>query len=127
MKAVTFGSVEELFEWLDEKREAGREAAEHHHLKVSDLTHGDHFVSPRPDYGGLIIFGEVLEHTNYPEDASSIKMSRLNGYVYGRCYSVECVEGEFGDTHITNIAAKIPAEVFERAKANGWRNLESTN
>lgn len=120
-----FNSIEEMLEYLRETRERGLEAADKHHLKVSDLKHGDYFV--RLHETGVLIFGEVLERTAYPEDTETIVSSRLNGYVYGRCYSILCPEGEFGSTHITHIQSKIPRDVFELAKSNGWLHAEPTN
>ena len=93
---------------------------------MEDLRHGDFFASPRPDFG-IVIFGKVLEHTKYPEDSESIRRGRARGYVYCMAYSPLCVEGEFGDIHITRIAVKIPSELFERARANGWRHLEASD
>jgi hypothetical protein len=126
MQIKSFDSIEELLEHIAAENERGREAAKDHPVKVSELRHGDCVVSPRPDYG-VMVFGEVLERTEYPEDAENIQMSRLNGFVFGRWYSPLCVEGEYGDTHITNIATKIPREVFERAKINGFRHIYSVD
>jgi len=120
-----FNSIEEMLEYLAQARQEGIEAAKGHHIQVSDLRHGDYFI--RVHESGVLIFGEVLEHTSYPEDSGAIKRSRCNGYVYGRCYSILCPEGELGDTHITNVQSKIPRDVFERAKANGWLHAEPTN
>lgn len=127
MRMRAFGSVEELFYELRRDQEAADEKAKTHHLGVADLKHGDCFVSPRPDFG-VVVFGEVIEHDDkYPEDNEHIRDARLRGYVYARCYSPLCVEGELGDTHITMIEAKVSREVFERAKANGWRHTEAVD
>ena len=124
MKIREFDSVEELFDEMRRDQEAADERAKTHHLGVADLKHGDCFIVPRPDIG-VVIFGEVIEHDDkYPEDNESIQESRLRGYVYARCYSPLCVEGELGDTHITRIQAKISRNDFDHAKANGWRHME---
>lgn len=120
-----FDTIEEMLEYLEEARKQGLENAKKRHLKVSDLKHGDHFV--RLHESGILIFGEVLEHTDFPEDAESIMSSRLNGYVYGRCYSILCPEGEFGTTHITMIQSKIPKDLFDLAQANGWLHTYPSN
>lgn len=124
MKVYT--SFEEMMADIQARVEAGREAAKHHHIKVEDLRHGDHFTYLHPELG-IPIFGEVVEETEYEEDELDIAMARENGYIFGKCYSVMCVEGELGDTHVTRITHKIDKAVFERAKANGWRHLDPSN
>jgi hypothetical protein len=124
MPIYEFDSVEDLFAAMEADQKAADEAAKTHHLKVEDFKHGDYFASPRPDFG-VVIFGEVWEYCEkYPEDNESIQEARQRGYLYGRCFSPICPEGEIGSTHITNVSAKVSAEVFERAKANGFRHLD---
>ncbi len=122
-----YGSTEEMLEELRKDQEKAAEAAKTHHLKVEDFGHGDFFASVRPDHN-CVVFGEVQTHSEkYPEDTPAIQESRARGYLYGYCYSVLCVEGEIGSTHITRVSAKISREVFERAKANGWRHLQPSD
>jgi hypothetical protein len=125
MAMQEFNTIEEMLEYLEEARKQGLEKAKGHHLKVSDFKHGDHFVRLHPC--GVMIFGEVLEHTDYPEDSATIKTGRISGYVYARCYSTLCPEGEFGDTHITMIQSKIPKDLFELARVNGWLHTYPSN
>jgi len=121
-----FASLEEMFADIAARVEAGKKAAENHPIKVKDLRHGDHFAYHHPVHD-IYIFGEVIETTEYPEDNESIASARANGFVYGRCYSVLCPEGEFGDTHVTYITHKIDKSMFERARANGFHHLRATN
>jgi len=108
-------------------QEVARTRARAHHIKVEDLKHGDHFICVREDLG-FVIFGEVIEHFDeYPEEAEKIAEFRARGYVFGRCYSELCPQGELGDTHLTTISVKVSRAVFERAKANGWRHLVPCN
>lgn len=113
-------SMSELLAGLHGRLAAGRKAAENHHVKMAELRHGDCFVRTSLE---AVIYGEVIEHTDFPEDADDIAQARANGYVYGRCFSVLCPEGEFGDTHLTNVGRKISKEEFEAAKASGWTSL----
>lgn len=92
-------------------------------MKISNLKHGDYFVSLRPDFG-LVIFCEVMEHTSYPEDDESIAEGRSRGYVFGKCYSIACTDGELGSTHISNISFKLSKKLFERARARGFDTPE---
>lgn len=119
MSVKTFQSSEEMFADLEARVEAGREAAKIHHIKAADLPHGSYFVYGHFEVGELI-FGEVIEVTEYPEDNESIAQGRENGYIFARCYSVLCPEGELGDTHITRISRVISKEEFEVAKEAGW-------
>jgi len=121
MTIRAFSSLDEMFAALDADQEVATEVAKTHPVKIEDLRHGDFFASPRPDHG-VVVYGEVWEHSeDYPEDNEHIQESRDGGYVYGRCYSPIVPEGEIGSTHITRVGAKITAEEFEAAKANGFR------
>lgn len=126
-KIYAYDSIEELFEALKKDTEVANEQAKTHPVKVEDLKHGEIFVSPRPDFG-IVVFGQVWEHSEeYPEDNESIRDSRARGYVFARCFSALCPEGELGSTHITMITGKVSAKVFERAKANGFRHLDPSD
>lgn len=122
----TFDSTDDLFDFLEASNKHNQEAMKDHPIKVEDLRHGDFVVSLRPDQG-VVIFGEVVETTKYEEDNEGIQESRTRGWIFGRYYSEVCTEGEFGDTHVTRINAKISKEVFDRAKANGFRHLRPSN
>lgn len=60
---------------------------------------------------GLLIFSEILE--DYKEVS-------MQGYVFGKHYSVACVQGEAGDAHRATFLAVITEEMFEAAKNLGW-------
>lgn len=126
MSIRTFDTDEELFAAMEADEATAQKAMEKHHIKVEDLRHGDFFASVRPDLG-LIIFGRVIETTEYPEDNESIIESRRRGYIFGECFSVLCTYGEVGDTHVTMIHGKISPELFERVKTNGFRHARKTN
>jgi hypothetical protein len=121
-----FESLEEMFADIASRVEAGKKAAEDHPIKVKDLRHGECFAYHHPVHD-IHIFGEVVEKTEYPEDDKIIESARENGFVFGRCYSVMCPEGELGDTHITYITHKISRSLFDRARANGFHHLKVTN
>lgn len=122
-----FDSEKELFDYLEEQAAEGAKLAKTWPIKVEDFGHGDHFISMRPDHD-CVIFGTVWTRCEeYPEDDEVIADSRSRGYLYGDCFSILCVDGEIGSTHITRVNAKISKAVFERAKANGWRHLRPSN
>jgi len=60
---------------------------------------------------GLLIFSEILE--DYKEVV-------MQGFVYGKHYSVTCTEGEIGDAHRATFLAVITQEMFETASNLGW-------
>jgi hypothetical protein len=132
VKVTSYDSLEDMLNDMAADQAAASEAAETHHVKVDDLRHGDFFASVRPDYG-CVVFGEVIETmaSDDPEEATEIaediRSSRENGYVFSKCYSPRCPQGELGDMHITRITAKIAKTVFDRAKTNGWRHLNPSN
>jgi len=121
MSVYAFDSTDELLAHMEASQAAADKAAESHHIKVEDVKHGDYVISVREDQG-VVIFGEVFEHTAYPEDAEDIVDSRKRGYIFGRWYSVMCPEGELGDTHITQVTMKITKEAFKLVQSNGWRH-----
>lgn len=125
MKVVAFESFEDLAKYISSNEEAAKLAAGQRDGLLKALTHGTYFVSVLPEEQ-LVIFGKV-EQSEYPEDDAGIAESRNRGYIFGRCYSVACPEGELGDTHITNVTTKISEAVFNRAKANGWRHVRDEN
>jgi len=61
--------------------------------------------------GGLLIFSEILE--DYKEVG-------MQGFVFGKHYSVACAQGELGDAHRATFLAVITQEMFEAAKNLGW-------
>ncbi len=108
-------------------QEVADEAAKTHPIQVEDFKHGDCLLSLRPELG-ITIFGEVATYSEkYPEDNESITDGMTQGYLYGRCFSQLCPDGELGSIHITRVSAKISREDFERAKANRWRNPARSN
>jgi hypothetical protein len=127
MTVKFFDSVDDMFDHVEREQERGLELAKKHPVKIENLRHGDCFVSIRKDLG-VAIFGVVIETSEqYPEDNESIAESRANGFVFAKCASPLCVEGELRDIHITRINGKIEKDLFDRAKANGWRHVEASN
>lgn len=113
-----FKTTEEMFADLEARIEAGREAAESYHIKAEDLPHGSYFL--RIHASGIHIFGDVIETTEDPESNEDINQGRSNGYIFARCYSVACPDGELGDTHITRISRVLSEEEFEAARKARW-------
>lgn len=126
MTIRTFDTDEDLFAAMEADEAAAQEAMKKHPIKVEDLRHGDFFVSVRPDLG-IVIFGRVIETTEYEDDNAGISENRGRGFVFGECFSAMCTYGEVGDTHVTMIHGKISEALFNRVKANGFRNARRTN
>jgi hypothetical protein len=120
-----YENIEEMFADLERRLEEGRRSAKTHHIKVGDLRHGDYFAYRHPV--GVLVFGRVIEKTEYSEDDESIQEARENGFVFARCFSAMCPEGELGDTHVTRITHKVSKKLFDRAQVNGFRHLDQLN
>jgi len=60
---------------------------------------------------GFLFFSEILE--DYKEVG-------MQGFVYGKHYSVACTQGELGDAHRATFLAVITQEMFEAARNLGW-------
>lgn len=126
MTIYSFDSLEDMFAFMQRDQEIAERARKDHPIKVEDLKHGDHFFSVRPDLD-VVIFGHVIETTEYEEDNESIQANRSRGYIFAKCYSPLCTEGELGDIHVTNVSGKISEAEFLRAKANGFRHVLRQN
>ena len=44
----------------------------------------------------------------------------MQGFVYGKHYSVACPHGELGDAHRATFLAVITQDMFEAARNLGW-------
>ncbi len=60
---------------------------------------------------GLLIFTEILE--DYKEVG-------MQGFIFGKHYSIVCSQGELGDAHRSTFLAMITKEMFEVARSLGW-------
>ena len=60
---------------------------------------------------GLLIFSEILE--DYKEVG-------MQGFIFGRHYSIACPQGESGDAHRSTFLAMITTEMFDAARNLVW-------
>lgn len=128
MPVKSFDTAQELFDYLEQMHEDDARALEESKIKPEDVPVGQCFVRLYPsghrEY--LMIFGEATR-SKYPEDWPFEEDARMRGHIPGMCYSVQCPDGELGNTHVANIHALITRETFETAKANGWRHMNRSN
>lgn len=80
-----------------------------------DTTHIRYWARAYPQMG-IIIFGE----TPPPHPTDGSVDLRRRGYLSGMCYSQVENEGEWGDTHVSQVAP-ISKAAFEEAKAHDWQ------
>ncbi|TFG98947.1 hypothetical protein E4H12_04470 [Candidatus Thorarchaeota archaeon] len=99
-------SWDEAMEILDRQK---READQHTLNWQWELITPGSFAIRIAD--GLLIFSEILE--DYKEVG-------MQGFVYGKHYSIACVQGEIGDAHRATFLAVITQEMFEAARNLGW-------
>ena len=131
-----FSEFSELEAYLEGLAKLDEEALIASQIKPDDFKEGEYFVSVRPDFD-VIIFGEIVhphlprnqygDDGEYEYEVKAEEDSRARGYVFARCYSVMCIDGELGHTHVGVINGKIDPALFERAKANGWRQGSAMN
>lgn len=116
----TFGSKEEMMEWLAEQRESIQQRIISQ--EQATLTYGSHAVRFWQD---LIIFVEVvgidiLRDQEDPEVVAQIEHQHSHeGSLWCKCFSKIEVPGEFGYHH-RSVLWPIPPEVFTNARAVHW-------
>jgi hypothetical protein len=128
--------MDDLDAYFSNLAEAERKANEVSTFKGSDFSDGDCFVredTEVPIYG--VVVDEVsITSGKIPEDEEEYEAwkeekeelqaehddSRARGYIFGRCYSKWCPNGELGSTHVSRITKKITRAEFEQAKVRGW-------
>jgi hypothetical protein len=59
------------------------------------------------------------DDSEYEEDHHSIDAAMKRGLVFGRWFSVNCLEGEPGTQPVTELR-EITKEEFDRASRRGW-------
>ena len=134
MVDITFyDSDEEMWEHEAKARKLADERVNPWHLKVRA---GDILVSD-PGYG-FPIFHEVLDNEKivgdnfkkYGDDYEDEGVYILDTYCFNpepwnyrfcRSYSEVCPNGELGDIHLSIALGKIPRDIFEDIRDNGYR------
>lgn len=109
--------------------------------RIKDWQHsvvpGNYVVRAVPSYN-IVIYGIIIDpienekqyydNLSDPEQKGEYETSIESygdgwkqSYRFGKFYSILCVEGEYGDIHLSSITKVITREEFESAKQNGWR------
>ena len=120
------------FEDIMEEIHAAREAAdanvgpEHTQYKM-----GGHFVRFHP--AGILIYGEILDPIQEEKDAGAdeeeVEWQRqmraqphMKYSFFTKCYSTApgCMNGEYGDTHVSTMNVPLTKEEFDRAHGLAW-------
>lgn len=128
MSVISFKPGEDIIEYLEARNRQAAEAAQKVPPAIRDIQDGQYAVSVRPDYGFIIFIAVEGNNVELGDDADEEAIeeaeisrdSRERGFVFGRHYSVACIDGELGSTHVTRMNAVIPKEVFEQCKALKW-------
>lgn len=109
MDFEAFDSLEEMLERMEADRQAADARVQPWQAAIKP---GDYF---RKDSGhGFSIYGHI-------EKEKEPREPELQHYRFCHCFSVACVEGEYGDVHVSTIGALIRQELFDEAKQRGWR------
>jgi len=136
---TSFDTAESLLEYVQNIRARAQESLKDSRYQPTDFPHGTYFFNwAAYESRGILVFGYVKEpdppsdsegeeaREDYEAEVEYDRDNRSAGYVFGRAFSVVMPEGELGSVHVTRIVP-ISQEVFELARANGWRNLAQTN
>lgn len=108
MEFEAFDSLEEMLERIDQARRAADAQVRPWQAAIKP---GDYF---RKDSGyGFPIYGHV-------ENEEEPREPELQHYRFCHCFSVACVEGEYGDVHVSTIDAVIRQDLFDEARQRGW-------
>lgn len=124
MVIKSFSSLDEMFAAVDR---AAEEAGGRVRAWQAAIKPGDFFVK----LDRVVIYGEVLDpgvrregscltDRQLEEDANMYRQPHMRNYRATKSYSVMCPEGEFGDQHVSTIAAVITKEQFEKFREVGW-------
>lgn len=131
MTIRTFTTVEEMFEAMA-KDEV--QANDHTTVEQALIEPGTFFVrhyAPDLDIYGVCLTDEEAmgrgsedldeeEVAERESERQGLESARRRGYMFTRCYSTMCPDGELGDTHVSTMES-ITREAFEAARARGWR------
>lgn len=128
MIVKSFDTHEEMFDYLEKMQDEAARALEESEIKPEHIPVGQYFIRFWKAGSGdvIAIFGEAVR-SPYAEDWPLEDDARKRGYIMSQCYSVMCPDGELGSTHVGTIHTLITREVFEIARANGWRHVKRTN
>lgn len=136
MSFQEFGSWEEAMDAIAKAEQAANDRATE---EQRSITYGDCWLT----FDGasqLVIFGRVQSLTDLraemrgrgmsqeetDEDVRSIVNAFARGYRFGRAYSIACVEGELGDTHVS-VMTPISHSAFDDAEAVRWNWAQLLN
>jgi len=112
------GDLNEFFEQIARDREV---ADSHVKPWQTELKPGDHFVRLINEGGIFAIYGEIIEpEFDDDEENDYLKLTHMSHYRFCRCFSVQCPQGELGDTHVSTIGKKLSPTQFNLAKEMGW-------
>lgn len=132
MSYMEFESLDEMVAWQQQQT-----ASANANLapEQAAITWGDHWVRFDPA-SMTVIFGTIWElsywdgkiaeaepgedRDEWVWEKDSVIASHVNGYLFGRAYSIIEPDGELGSTHRANMWPITP-ECFEAAEQAGWR------
>lgn len=108
MEFEAFDSLEEMLTRMEESRKAADARVQPWQAAIKP---GDYFQ--RDSGYGFPIYGHV-------EKEEEPREPELRHYRFCQCFSVACVEGEYGDVHVCTIDSLISERFFEEARQRGW-------
>jgi hypothetical protein len=84
-----------------------------------DVEHTRYWAQALPDFD-LVVFGKTPPIAEIqPEAGFDVAENRARGYLTGKAYSADCLHGEHGDTHVSQVVP-ITDRVFALATLLGF-------
>jgi hypothetical protein len=135
---TSFDTVESLLEYVQNIRARAQESLKDSRYQSTDFPNGTYFFNwAAYESHGILVFGCVMEpqppdpedeeaREDYEAEVEYDRDNRSVGYVFGRFFSIVVPNGELGSVHVTRLVP-VSKDIFERARANGWRNLNQAN
>jgi hypothetical protein len=125
MAIRTFNTIEEIFEAMSQDEVRANDRTTVDQAMIEPGTYFVRHYEPDLDiYGYCLTDDEATKGTCDPEELAfelkHLESARRRGYMFSRCYSVACPDGELGVTHVSTMEP-ITREQFEAARARGWR------
>jgi len=122
IEMTSYDSLDDMFDAIANSVKAANENLD---TWQSAIKIGDCFLR---DEGELLIWGEVIDPTKnietgaveYEEDAKLYEEPHMRGFRFTKCYSEWVPEGEYGDTHMSNVLTTISKQGWEWGKSRNW-------
>jgi hypothetical protein len=120
-----FDSVEQMFDAMGKAEASANESLTPGQIRLRDAVHvTGYWVRAIPEMDGVVIYGKALTVGNLRDEGAGfdVEDNRRRGYLTGKAFSSWEPQGEYGDTHVSQVVP-ISLHTFTLAEAFGWPTL----